>query len=194
MRGPGLGTTRALPGARALRGMSSRLLAHAGRQPLRFQPRACTRKMRWHFSRQTPRSDSLQQRAPPRTWPLTASARQACRYALCGLSVNPASFIVPTTQRQAARGPVFARWSTPRHGASECRIELRPTRHRATSHNGARYAFVRSKTPSHVALSGAPPRCLLPTLKGIPIKISNSCLVGFHWVLVEHVEEGTDPV
>ena len=29
---------------------------------------------------------------------------------------------------------------------------------RATSHNGARYAFVRSKTPSHVALSGAPPR------------------------------------
>ena len=31
---------------------------------------------------------------------------------------------------------------------------------RATSHNGARYAFVRSKTPSHVALSGAPPRCL----------------------------------
>jgi len=28
----------------------------------------------------------------------------ACRYALCGLSVNPASLIVRTTQRQAARG------------------------------------------------------------------------------------------
>ena len=44
--------------------------------------------------------------------------------------------------------------------APECRAELRPARHRAASHNGARYAFVRSKTPSHVALSGAPPRCL----------------------------------
>ena len=52
------------------------------------------------------------------------------------------------------------RSAKPRGAAPECRAELRPARHRATSHNGARYAFVRSKTPSHVALSGAPPRCL----------------------------------
>ncbi len=52
------------------------------------------------------------------------------------------------------------RSAKPRGGAPEWRVELRPTRHRATSHNGARYASVRSKTPSHVALSGAPPRCL----------------------------------
>ena len=45
----------------------------------------------------------------------------ACRCTLCGLSVNPASLIVRSPQRQAARGPVFARWATPRHGASECR-------------------------------------------------------------------------
>ena len=44
--------------------------------------------------------DSLQQRAVPKTWSLTASARQACRCALCGLSVNSALLVVPTTQRQ----------------------------------------------------------------------------------------------
>jgi len=59
------------------------------------------------------------------------------------------------------------RSAKPRGAAPECRadpafrrLQAGPTRHRATSHNGARYASVRSKTPSHVALSGAPPRCL----------------------------------
>ena len=150
--------------------MSSRLLAHAGRQPHRFPPRACTRHLLTHMPRQAPHAvfapDGRSPEPPPHIAAKLAAniaamcSAPACRCALCGLSVNPASLIVRSPQRQAARGPVFARWATPRHGAPECRVELRPTHHRATSHNGARYAFVRSKTPSHVALSGAPPRCL----------------------------------
>ena len=56
----------------------------------------------------------------------------------------------------------------PRGAAPEWRADLRPARHRATSHNGVRYAFVHPKPRpaktrsaswgSHVALSGAPPR------------------------------------
>ena len=56
----------------------------------------------------------------------------------------------------------------PRGAAPEWRAELRPARHRATSHNGVRYAFVHPQPQpartrsasggSHVALSGAPPR------------------------------------
>lgn len=54
------------------------------------------------------------------------------------------------------------RSAKPRGAAPECRAELRPTRHRATSHNSACYASVHPARTrgSHVALSGAPPRCL----------------------------------
>jgi hypothetical protein len=62
------------------------------------------------------------------------------------------------------------RSAKPRGAVSEWRVELRPTRHRAASHNGARYAFVHPKARpaktqsapwgSHAALSGPPPRCL----------------------------------
>ena len=87
----------------------------------------------------------------PRPLRLEGPPLYACRYALCGLSWNPASLIVRRTRRQAARG---------RAGILRTLADSL-AQDRATSHNGVRYAFVRSKTPSHVALSGAPPpRCL----------------------------------
>lgn len=53
-RGPGLGTPRALPGARNATRYVTKVAGQLSRQPLRFPPRACTRKMRRHFSRQAP--------------------------------------------------------------------------------------------------------------------------------------------
>jgi len=88
-------------------------------------------------------------RTSPRRWRPTSrpcAPPHACRYALCGYGCIERG------------GWCGGRSAKPRGAAPECRVELRPTRHRATSHNGARYAFVRSKTRSHVALSGAPPR------------------------------------
>ena len=82
----------------------------------------------------------------PRPLRLEGPPLYACRYALCGYGCIERDRLCD------------GRSAKPRGAAPECRVELRPTRHRATSHNGARYAFVRSKTPSHVALSGAPPR------------------------------------
>ena len=64
----------------------------------------------------------------------------------CGSWVHRTSWVCPP--RQAARERAFPT------------SHLRRVSGRAPSHNGARYASVRSKTRSHVALSGAPPRCL----------------------------------
>lgn len=71
--------------------MSSRLLAHAGRQPLRFPPRACTRKMRRHFSRQAPRCGL----APAESVPEDVAAHCFCSISgRCELRLMDASNVV----------------------------------------------------------------------------------------------------
>ena len=86
----------------------------------------------------------------PRPLRLEGPPLHAGRYALCGYG---------GIERGGLCG---GRSAKPRGAAPECRAELRPTRHRATSHNSACYAFVHPARTrgSHVALSGAPPRCL----------------------------------
>lgn len=94
----------------------------------------------------------------PRPLRLEGPTLHAGRYALCGYGCIERG------------GLCSGRSAKPRGAAPACRVELRPTRQRATSHNGARYASVHPKPRpaktrsaswgSHVALSGAPPRCL----------------------------------
>ena len=78
---------------------SGAVFAPAGRSPRRSGPSRPSGRCRLRRPR------PLRLEVPPLC---------ACRCTLCGLSVNPASLIVRRTQRQAARGPVFARWATPR--------------------------------------------------------------------------------
>ena len=112
----------------ALFGMTRLPLSLVASFPFICLPRACHEKCGGIFRASLPRSDSLQQRASPKPWPLTASARQAYRCALCGLSVNPASLIVQTTQRQAARGRAGIRPPLSRRPTGQRRITARVMR------------------------------------------------------------------
>ena len=128
--------------------MSSRLLAHAGCQPLHFPPPSLYTKNAVAFF------------APGSPVGLApAESVPEDRVTHCFRSI-PGRYGMRLKDEAVVYRGADVRSAKPRGAAPECRAELRPPRHRATSHNGARYAFVRSKTRSHVALSGAPPRCL----------------------------------
>ena len=121
-RGRGLGTPRALPGVRALRGMSRKLRGNfrANRSGSPYGPvhKICLRTFCARASGAVfaPTGRSTRRSGPsrpsgrcrrgrrPRPLRLEGPPLYACRYALCGLLVNPASLIVRGPQRQAARG------------------------------------------------------------------------------------------
>lgn len=70
----------------------------------------------------------------------------------------------------AVVGGADVRSAKPRGAEPECRAELRPTRHRATSHNGARYAKGGwgSGLNGMLPKAGHTPQCLISSIRLCP--------------------------
>ena len=129
----GLGTTRAPPGARALRGMSSRLLAHAGRQPLRYRPLRASRALAFVAYAPAAKCASC---APPPSDSLPLVAR--CTRAPAGAA--PAGYATPP-RRRGRVAPAVCHVScfppAPKQKLSLCVRSSRCSSHAAGAHRFA---------------------------------------------------------
>lgn len=143
---PSLHVLHYASGVRALR--RSSLLA-----PARLKSHA-TRPVTTHSPRVMPFAETA--RAPCARFARRSPLRQAQGSKVAAAKLRPTveALGASASSMEAPPRPGSAK---PRGAASECRAELRPPRHLETSHNGARYVFIRSQNRSRVALSGAPP-------------------------------------